>query len=403
MLRAAGHEVESEYYINDAGTQVQTFARTLLTRYRQLHGIDEPIPDDGYPGEYVIELARELQAEHGARFMEAPPHEPPPEVLRFGIERMVALIRDDLAAMGVVYDVWFNERTLYEGAPSCYDLAMGSLRDQGYVAEREGAVWFSSTQLGEEKDNVLVRSDGVPTYFASDVAYHYDKFIGRGFDEVIDVWGADHQGHVSRVKASAKALGVDPARLHILLGQLVTLKRGNELVRVSKRSGDIITLREVIDEVGADACRFFFLARSADAQMDFDLELAKRQSAENPVYYVQYAHARIAGILAHAHERGIDEGAGDVALLQHAAELDLIRAMLRLPELVETIAASLEPHHLPHYAQELATTFHAFYTECRVVSDDLALTQARLKLCRAAQIALGRTLTLIGVAAPAKM
>ncbi len=404
ILRAAGHEVATEYYVNDAGTQVETFARTLMARYRQLHGRDEPIPEDGYPGDYVVELARELQAEHGDRLLDAPADAPPGDVRRFAIDRMIARIRDDLAAMGVVYDVWYRESSLYVGdGDSRYALAMARLRDQGYVAEREGAVWFTSSALGEDKDNVLVRSDGAPTYFASDIAYHYDKFMGRGFDEVIDIWGADHQGHVSRVKAAVAALGIDPSRLNVLIGQLVTLRRGNDIVRISKRSGDIITLREVVDEVGVDACRFFFLSRSLDAQMDFDLELAKRQSAENPVYYVQYAHARIAGVIAHARERGIDDAGADLTLLRHPAELDLIRKMQRLPELIESIAQSLEPHHLPHYAQELATAFHAFYTECRVVSDDAALSKARLKLMNAAKVALGRTLTLMGMSAPDQM
>ncbi len=404
VLRAAGHEVETEYYINDAGTQVETFGRTLMARYRQLHGIEAPIPEDGYPGEYVIALARELKARYGRRLLDLPVDETPDDVRRFGVDRMIAGIGDDLAAMGVVYDRWFSERSLFQDeGDSVYSRSMARLRQPGYVAEREGAVWFTSSQMGEDRDNVLIRSDGAPTYFAADVAYHYDKFIERGFDEVIDIWGADHQGHVSRVKAAVEALGIDPSRLHVLIGQLVTLRRGQEIVRISKRSGDIITLREVVDEVGADASRFFFLSRSLDAQMDFDLELAKRQSAENPVYYVQYAHARIAGVVAHAGERGLSDEGADLTLLRHPAELDLIRKMLALPELVESIASSLEPHHLPHYAQELATAFHAFYTECRVVSDDEALSKARLKLVRAAKVALGRTLALMGVSAPEQM
>jgi arginyl-tRNA synthetase len=270
--------------------------------------------------------------------------------------------------------------------------------------EREGAVWFASSALGEEKDNVLIRSTGSPTYFASDIAYHYDKFAKRGFDFVIDVWGADHQGHVSRLKTAVAALGIEPERLEILIGQLVTLKRGGEAVRLSKRAGEIVTLREVIDEVGKDACRFFFLQRSADAQMDFDVELAKRQSSENPVYYVQYAHARIAGILAQAAERGLSPEGGDTSLLRHPAELALVRKMLMLPELVESIAESREPHHLPYYAMDLATAFHDFYERCRVLDDaEPALTKARLRLTAAAKITLARALELMGVAAPERM
>ena len=254
---------------------------------------------------------------------------------------------------------------------------MTLLRDQGHLVEKEGALWFASSELGEDKDNVVVRSTGRPTYFASDIAYHYDKFVRRGFDRVIDVWGADHQGHVSRMKAAVDAVGVNPDRLDIIIYQLVSFRRGEELVRLSKRSGNIVLMRDVVDEVGADAARFFFLARSADSQMEFDLDLAKKQAAENPVYYVQYAHARIAGILANAAERGIGSDAGDVSLLVHPAELELVRKMLQLPELVQMMAQSEEPHHLPHYAEDLATAFHAFYTECRVLDADNAALSRR--------------------------
>jgi len=250
----------------------------------------------------------------------------------------------------------------------------------------------------------VVRGDGSPTYFASDIAYHYDKFLVRKFDKVINIWGADHQGHVSRMKAVVGALGIAPERLKVIISQLVTLRRGDELVRISKRSGDIITLREVVEEVGTDACRFFFLSRSADSQMDFDLELAKKQSVDNPVYYVQYAHARIASILRLAQQRGIDYGDGDVSLLTTEPELTLIRKMLLLPEIVEIVAHTLEPHHLAYYAQDLATVFHSFYTQCRVVSrDDEILTKARLKLVAAAKLVLAKTLNLMGMTAPEKM
>jgi arginyl-tRNA synthetase len=280
---------------------------------------------------------------------------------------------------------------------------MKLLKDGGYVAEKENATWFTSSALGEDKDNVLIRSDGSPTYFASDVAYHFNKFLERKFDTVINIWGADHQGHVSRMFAVVNALGIKPERLKVIICQLVTLRRGNELVRVSKRSGDIITLREVIDEVGSDACRFVFLSRSADAQMDFDLELAKKQSADNPVYYVQYAHARIASILRLAKEKGIDYERGDVSLLTTELELTLIRRMMMLPEILELVSDTLEPHHLPYYAQDLATVFHSFYKQCRVVSKNQELTRARLKLVKAAQIVLARTLHLMGMAAPESM
>lgn len=401
VLEAAGYEVQREYLVNDAGTQTETFAATLYARYQQLFGRHVDIPEGGYPGEYMVELARQIKDERGDSLLR-PPGEPyPPELHDLGVQKMLDVIRADLAAIGVRYDRWFSERSLY--VDSTYEKTMASLRERGYVAEREGAVWFVSSSLGEEKDNVLVRSSGQPTYFASDIAYHYDKFFLRQFDRVINVWGADHQGHMPRMKAAVAALGVDPERLTIIIYQLVTLRRGAEVVRLSKRAGDIITLRELVDEVGPDAARFNFVQRAADSHMDFDIELAKRQSAENPVYYVQYAHARIAGILAQAAERAGDFSDGDVSLLTHDSELSLIRKMLRLPELVEAIAESLEPHQLPYYAVELATAFHDFYEKCRVLSDDVALSNARLKLVSAAKIVLARTLDLMGMTAPERM
>jgi arginyl-tRNA synthetase len=260
-----------------------------------------------------------------------------------------------------------------------------------------------STALGEDKDNVVVRGDGSPTYFATDIAYHYNKFLERKFDKVINIWGADHQGHISRMKAVVGALGISPERLRVIISQMVTLRRGDELVRISKRSGDIITLREVMDEVGVDACRFFFLARSADSQMDFDMELAKKESQDNPVYYVQYAHARIASILRLAKERKISFYNGDVSLLATEPELSLIRKMLILPEIVELVANTLEPHHLTYYAQDIATVFHSFYKQCRVVSDDEPLCKARLKLVASAKLVLAKTLRLMGMTTPETM
>ena len=314
---------------------------------------------------------------------------------------MLQAIKHDLQLLDVVFDNWFSERSLYQGGQ--YERAMGLLQSGGYVVEKANATWFESSSLGEDKDNVLVRGDGSPTYFASDIAYHYNKFLERKFDKVIDVWGADHQGHVPRMKAVLKALGCDPEQFKVIICQLVTLRRGEEIVKVSKRSGDIVTLKEVIEEVGPDACRFIFLSRSADSQMDFDMELAKKQSADNPVYYVQYAHARIASILRLARQREIDCSQGDVSLLTTEPELTLVRRLILLPEIVERVAVTLEPHHLPYYAQDLATAFHSFYKQCRVVSEDEALTKARLKLVKASQIILAKVLHLMGMTAPEKM
>jgi len=401
VFTASGYAVEKEYYINDMGNQIDNFGRSLYARYQQCLGKEAAMPPDGYYGNYMIDLAKEIAQEQGDKFLWLPESEAASQLAEIGIVKVLQRIKEDLELLNVNFDTWFSERSLYQGGQ--YNRAMELLQSGGYIAKKENATWFESTSLGEDKDNVLVRSDGFPTYFASDIAYHYNKFVERKFDWVIDIWGADHQGHVPRMKAMLKALGQNPEQLKVILCQLVTLQRGREIVKVSKRSGDIITLREVIDEVGSDACRFLFLARSADSQMDFDLELAKRQSADNPVYYVQYAHARIASIIRLAEQREIDYSQGDVSLLTTEPELTLIRRLLLLPEIVERVALTLEPHHLPYYAQDLATVFHSFYKQCRVVSEDEALTKARLKLVRATQIALARILRLMGMTAPEKM
>jgi len=401
VLAAAGYRVETEYYINDAGSQMDAFYHSLYARYQQCLGTEAEIPPNGYHGGYMIDLAKEIIAEKGEGFLTLPESEAISALGKLGLQKMIQQIKADLESLGVTFDVWFSERTLYDQGQ--FQTAMSLLGQGGYVAEKENATWFMSTALGEDKDNVIIRSDGSPTYFGADIAYHYNKFIERRFDRVIDIWGADHQGHVPRMKAVVAAMGVSPDRLTIILSQMVTLRRGKEVVRISKRTGDIINLREVVDEVGADACRFFFLSRTADSQMDFDLELAKKQSADNPVYYVQYAHARIASILRLAKERSIDYSDGDVSRLTSEPELALIRQLLLLPELVETAALTLEPHHLTYYAQDLATVFHSFYRDCRVISQDEALTKARLKLVAAAKTVLARTLYLMGMTAPEKM
>ncbi len=401
VLAAAGYGVQREYYINDMGTQITNFARSLYARYQQCLGRDAAVPADGYHGNYMIELAREIVREQGDRFLSLPEPEAVSELAEIGVAKMLEAIKHDLELLGVTFDNWFSEKSLYQGGQ--YDRVMKLLRSGGYIVEKANATWFESSSLGEDKDNVLIRGDGSPTYFASDIAYHYNKFVERKFDRVIDIWGADHQGHVPRMKAVLKALGCDPEQLKVIICQLVTLRRGEEVVKVSKRSGDIVTLREVIEEVGPDPCRFIFLSRSADSQMDFDIELAKKQSADNPVYYVQYAHARIASILRLAQQRGIDCSQGDVSLLTSEPELALIRRLILLPEIVERVAVNLEPHHLPYYALDLATVFHSFYKQCRVVSDSEALTKARLKLVKASQIVLAKVLGLMGMSAPEQM
>ncbi|MCL5960920.1 MAG: arginine--tRNA ligase [Chloroflexi bacterium] len=399
VLAAAGYDVRREYYVNDAGSRMEVFFQTVFARYSQALGIPAEIPPEGYHGTYVADIANEIIAEHGDRFLKMPREEALAEIGSIALNKMVEAARRDLADLGINYDCWFSEQSLYDR--SLVSKTIDLLKGRGFTDEREGAMWFASTALGENRDNVLVRSNGIPTYFASDIAYHYDKFFVRHFQRVIDILGADHQGHVPRMKAAVTALGVEAGSLQLIVHQMITLRRGAEIVRMSKRTGDLVSLREVIDEVGADACRFFFLSRSADSQMDFDLELAKTQSSENPVYYVQYAHARIDSILRYAGEVGI--ASGNVMLLQSEPELALIRKMLQLPELVESAAQLLEPHHLPYFAQDLAAVFHSFYKQCRVVSEDEELTKARLKLVQAAKIALAKTLNLMGVSAPEQM
>ncbi len=402
VLEATGHDVYREYYVNDVGSRMRAFSETLFARYAQALGRDTPVPEDGYFGRYMVELGQQIAADEGAKFWDLPREQAVAGIGALGLERVVAQAKEDLAQMRVQYDCWFSEQSLYVNGQ--YDRVMAMLGSGGHLSEHDGAVWFKAQDLGAPKDEVLIRSDGTPGYFASDIAYHLNKFVDRGFDRVIDVWGADHQGHVPRMKAMMHALGLDAERLVVILYQMVTLKRGGEVVRLSKRTGDIITLREVLDEVGADAVRFFLLSRSADSQMDFDLDLAKEQTDENPVYYVQYAHARISSILRHAGE--LDYSDGDVRLLTSQPELDLIRKMVRLPEVLRLAAATLSPHHLTYYAQDLAASFHVFYRECRVVSSepgDEALTAARLKLVDACRRVLARTLSLMGMGAPEAM
>lgn len=404
ILEAAGYQVTREYYVNDAGSQMEAFYQSVYARYQQALGYSVVFPANGYQGDYVMDLARQIIEEEGTRFLGMDQKQAVREIGDLSREKMVALIREDLEKIGVTFDNWFSEHSLYQDHE--YDEVMQLLREKSYLTERENALWFTSSQLGDEKDNVVVRSSGEPTYFASDIAYHYNKFVKRGFDHVIDIWGADHQGHVPRMKAAVEALGISQDALTVLISQLVTLKRGSEMVRASKRAGEFVTLRELVDEVGVDACRYFFLARAASTQMEFDLELAKKESSENPVYYIQYAHARNVSILRLARERDIDWSAGKVELLNDPNELNLIRTMIRLPELVEQMARNLEPHHLPHYAMELATAFHWFYENCRVVSanpEDNETTLARLKLVESAQIVFQRTLELMGMSAPERM
>ncbi len=410
VLEAAGYQVQREFYVNDAGTQFQLFVETLYARYLQLLGQEVPLPADGYQGQYMVEYARRVRDQEGDRLAQLPRE----EALRalWPLARAIVLqdLEEELALIHVHFDNWFSEQSLYD--EGLVDQVLEILRQQGDIVERDGALWFRASRYpGNEKDEVVVRSNGMPTYFASDIAYHYDKFCRRGFDVVVDVWSVDHQGHVPRMHAVMRALGLEPDRLIILLYNLVKLVRGGQEVKMSKRAGEFVTLREVVAEVGADAVRFMLLTRSPEAGIEFDLALAVAQSNENPVFYVQYSHARICSILAKARAAGfaVDEEPApevetDLQRLTHPAELDLIRKMLELEEQIDLAVEKRSPHNLTHYAMELARIFNLFYRDCRVVDPgEPERSRARLLLCRAAQVALSRVLGLMGMSAPESM
>jgi arginyl-tRNA synthetase len=403
VMHAAGWRVEREYYFNDAGHQMELFGASVEARYLELFGRAAEMPEDGYPGEYLVDVARDIAAAFGDSLVDLPEEERHERLLHEGAERVLAMIKNTLARFGVGFDVYFSERTLHDSGE--IDEAVKLLREAGHAYEAEGAVFFRSTGFGDDKDRVLIRSNGAPTYFAADCAYVIDKFR-RGFDHLIYVWGADHHGDVVRVKGAARALGYDPDAVEMILYQWVSLYRGGEAIGMSKRAGTFVTLDELLDEVGADATRFTLLSRSNDSSLDFDTEVVKRQSMDNPVYYVQYGHARIASVLRHAAERGVGlqpVEEADLSLLSTEAELDLLRVIAEMPEEVRQAADLRAPHRLTHHAQDLAARVHRFYTDCRVVTDDDALTQARLWLCAAAKQAIANVLALLGVSAPQSM
>lgn len=417
ILAHAGWRVEREFYINDAGVQMDIFAKSVAARYLQLCGQEVTFGPEWYQGAYITEIAREIFESEEAVWAEREAAAREEHFREKAYAQVLAHLRHVLHGMGVDFDVWFSERTLHVAGPDGLtevQRAIAELREAGYIYELDGAVWFRSEQFGDDKDRVLVKADGEYTYFAADIAYHKDKF-DRGFDRVINIWGADHHGYVPRMKAAVAALG-HPGQLDVVIGQLVTLLRNGEVVRMSKRTGEMVTFEELLDEVGADAARYFFLRRGTDQPLDFDIGLAKEQSAENPVFYVQYAHARICSILRKAAglpaDADIDAAAAALRLAPEGTSLDalddptefaLIRKLAEFPEVVEQAADMLAPHKLPHYAEDLAASFHQFYTLCRVVSDDAALTAARIALVDATRQTLERVLALVGVSAPERM
>lgn len=429
LLRAAGYSVEREYYINDAGRQMKLLAASVYARYAELEGQEIEFPEDGYHGVYIKELAQGIREQVGSNLIKLSPEEAQTRCGQLAYEKLLDAIKHDLAEFGINFETWYSEASLFTTGK--IQEALSDLEKRDLVFKEDGAVWFRSSKFKDEKDRVVCKQDGDYTYLASDIAYHYDK-LTRGFDWLINIWGADHHGYVPRMQGAVEAFGYPKDRLQVVLVQMVSLLRGGKKVEMSKRSGEFVTLKEVADEVGADAAKFFFLMRRADTHLEFDLELAKKQSSENPVYYVQYAHARLASLLRIAQERGLTVPAVpdvDLALLATPEEFRLIKHLSSFPGLIESCAQALEPHRISFYLQELAGLLHAFYYKHRVlppkegdVRDDVAepgpdgeageavretvspaVTQARLALLQQVKTVLHNGLTLLGVSAPEKM
>ena len=403
LLEYSGYSVRREYYINDAGNQMNNLGRSVYCRYRQLLGEEMEFPEGCYQGEYIKDLARQSLAEAGDSCLRVEPDDAIRHFTAYAGDIIMAGIKEDLAAFGVVFDNYFSEQELYREGRVLRLLE--ELRQKDYIYSDGETLWFRTTAFGDEKDRVVVRKNGEPTYFAADIAYHENKY-GRGFDLLIDVWGADHHGYIPRMTAGVQALNHDRDTLRIVLVQLVNLFRAGKPVAMSTRAGEFVTLREVVAEVGRDAARYNFLMRRSDSHLDFDLELVKRQSSENPVYYVQYAHARICSILKLALERGCaapEYGSADLRALTLPEEIDLIKAVTRFPEVVEGASRTLEPHRLTFYLNDLASLFHSYYNKYKVVSEDQVLTAARLHLVKSIRTVLANALRLLGVTAPESM
>jgi arginyl-tRNA synthetase len=403
LLRAAGFHVEREYYINDAGRQVKLLGLSVFARYQQLLDIEYPVPEEGYQGAYVEEIANKIIQEDGKKYAQKTFDEVSEFFIDYSYENMLSGIRNDLKDFGVTFDTWQSERELFESNEVLKTIE--DLKVKGHIYEKDGATWFKATSFGDDKDRVIIKQDGEYTYFTSDIAYHRKK-IERKYDELIDIWGADHHGYIPRIQAVIEALGYSKEKLKVLLVQMVTLLRGGKPVQMSKRAGEFVTLREVMEEVGADTTKFIFLTRRADSHLEFDLEAAKAQSSENPVYYVQYANARINSIFARAGDQGIDTGelyGADFGLLSNPEELRIVKKVLIYPMIFEGAAHSREPHRITFYLQELAGMFHPYYNRHRVISDDMELTKARLALCQAVRIVLKDGLEILGISAPDKM
>ena len=401
LLKAAGYDVEQEYYINDAGNQMNNLARSVNARYLELLGKEIEFPEDGYHGHDIIDTAQRIINKYGDRFLQMEEAERLEEFKTIAYQEKLAALKEDLERFNVRFDVWFSEKTLHEA--NKIKEACEILLEKGYMYEQDGALWLKSTAFGDDKDRVVIRDNGVPTYFAADIAYHANKF-GRGFDRVINLWGADHHGYIARMKAAMQCMGYQPEQLEILILQMVRLLRDGQEVKMSKRTGQSVTLNELIDEVGTDAARFFFVMRSIDSQLDFDLDLAKKKSNDNPVFYVQYAHARICSIMRQVAEAGIKvQGKGDYKLLTEPVEVDLIKKLGEYPEMLATAARERAVQQVAHYVYDLAGLFHSAYNQCRILGVNEDLQQARLAMVMAVGHVVRHALSILGVSAPEKM
>jgi arginyl-tRNA synthetase len=403
LLAFAGYDISREYYINDAGNQIENFALSLEARYLQILGQPAQLPEEGYHGQDILETMKGFVSKYQDRYLQAPGSDRRQVMVEYALGEKIAEIRKTLEDFGVVYDLWFSEQTLHDSGS--VQKVLDLLAQKGFLVEEEGAVWFKATELGLEKDEVLIRGNGMPTYFAVDIAYHLDK-IREGFTKIINIWGADHHGHVARMKAALQALGCDPEILQVILMQLVRLYSGGEIVRMSKRTGNFVSLEELVEEVGRDAARYFFVMRSPDSHLDFDLDLAKSTSNDNPVYYIQYAHARISSVFRQLEELGGSlpvPGGADLSLLAEEQEILLIHKLADFPGEIVDSARDLAPHRVARYLHELAGEFHSFYNAHRIICDDPRLTGARLVLAAAVQIVLANGLGLLSLSAPEKM
>ena len=405
ILEATGYEVQQEYYINDAGNQIENFNKSLALRYKQLFDNNIEFPEGLYPGEDIISIAKKIKDLEGSKYLELDAADLESTLGLLGKKIILSQIESELHLLGINFDTWFSEKSLLDNGE--FQHCISVIENSGYTKKKDGAIWLNTTKLGEEKDNVLIRSNGTPTYYATDIAYHFNKFKKRSFESVIDIWGADHHGQIPRLKKALTLLGIDPSKLEVVLVQMVRFKKGPITEKLSKRKGTAIPLTTLVEEIGPDACRYLFLSRSHESQVEFDLDLAKKQSSENPIYYIQYAHARICSILKSANNKNIDysECINNITY-QEKSELELIKKLVEFPEILESSSKNLSPHYVPHYSFELASQFHLFYQHCRILDDDsnnLDIVISRLLLSDATRIILNTCLTIMGMTSPEEM